>query len=117
MCKWMAAMKTASTVRHRWSAMSLAVVPLCGVRIAQAANESPGGPIDGPRLEEIVVTANTGRLSKLRSSVSVSTLDAARLQESVPGNAADILRNVPGILSQASGGEGNANISARGLPQ
>lgn len=100
-------------LQRPWTAVSLAVLQL-GVAGALEAGEQPA---DALRLEEIVVTAGAGRVSKLRSSVAVSTLDPERVQQSVPGNAADILRNVPGILAQASGGEGNANISARGLPQ
>lgn len=67
-------------------------------------------------LEDIVVTATANPLTSMRSSVSVSILDDEEIQESVADNAADILRNIPGLIVQASGGEGNANISARGLP-
>jgi len=67
-------------------------------------------------LEEVVVTATAEPRSKLRSSVAVSALDPERIQESSPTNAADILRDVPGVYAQASGGEGNANVTTRGLP-
>lgn len=43
-------------------------------------------------------------------------LPPAEIAQSDPSSAADIVRNIPGFRSQASGGEGNANISARGLP-
>lgn len=96
-----------------WTAVSLGVLQL-GVASVTEAGEQSADPL---RLEEVVVTAGAGQVSKLRSSVAVSTLDPERIQQSVPGNTADLLRNVPGVLAQASGGEGNANISARGLPQ
>lgn len=67
-------------------------------------------------LDTMVVTSTANPLSGIRSSVAVSTLDLEQIQQSAPGNAADILRNVPGVISQASGGEGNANVSVRGLP-
>jgi outer membrane receptor protein involved in Fe transport len=67
-------------------------------------------------LQQVVVTATVDPRSKLRSSLAVSTLDAERIQESVPTNAADILRDIPGMNAQASGGEGNANVTVRGLP-
>lgn len=70
-------------------------------------------PVD---LETVVVTATANPLSSIRSSVSVSILDPEQIQQSAPGNAAEILNNVPGLLVQSSGGEGNANITARGLP-
>ena len=103
-----------------------------GIGIVEAEGATPGengqpAPVqagsatdrngDAVPLEEIVVTATTSERSKLRSSASVSTLSAEQIDQSVPGNAADILRNVPGIIAQASGGEGNANVTARGLPQ
>ena len=43
-------------------------------------------------------------------------LPPAEIAQSDPSSAADIVRTLPGCRSQASGGEGNANISARGLP-
>jgi outer membrane receptor protein involved in Fe transport len=98
---------------RQWTAMSLGVLQL-SIAGAPEAGEQPTDPL---RLEEIVVTAGSGQVSKLRSSVAVSTLEPERIQQSVPGNSADLLRNVPGVLAQASGGEGNANISTRGLPQ
>lgn len=89
-------------------------------------DSSPGNDqaeVDGadapPRhqLETVVVTATANPLARIRSSASGSVLYPDEIRQSTPSNAADILRNVPGILSQASGGEGNANVSARGLPQ
>jgi outer membrane receptor for ferrienterochelin and colicin len=50
------------------------------------------------------------------SSISVSTLDADQIQTSGAQNAADLLRSIPGIRSESSGGAGNANVSVRGLP-
>jgi outer membrane receptor protein involved in Fe transport len=72
---------------------------------------------DGPlRLDAIVVTGNAAGLSKMRSSLSISTLDLEQIQQAAPDSASDILRSVPGVLAQSSGGEGNANVTARGLP-
>ncbi len=67
-------------------------------------------------LDEIVVTAVANPTSKFKSSVSVSTLSADQVLQSAPRSAAEILRNIPGIRSESSGGEGNANIAVRGLP-
>ncbi|HJV67534.1 TonB-dependent receptor [Ideonella sp.] len=118
----------------RWALAVAAVLLPCqpagaadndeGTRAAGAAptpapaSETPPADTAGTplQLERIVVTGTAGRLSKLRSSLSVSTLDAERLQQLGADSASDILRSVPGILAQSSGGEGNANITARGLP-
>ncbi|MFU8788604.1 MAG: Plug domain-containing protein [Methylobacter sp.] len=67
-------------------------------------------------LDTLVITSTANPLSGIRSSAAFSTLDYEQIQESAPSSAADILRNVPGIIAQASGGEGNANVSVRGLP-
>jgi outer membrane receptor protein involved in Fe transport len=82
-----------------------------------AAKPAPGGAKpQGLGLEEVVVTARANPATKLRSSISVSTLNDQTIRQSAPSSAADILRDVPGIRAEASGGEGNANISVRGLP-
>jgi outer membrane receptor protein involved in Fe transport len=67
-------------------------------------------------LEEIVVTATAKPTKKLETSISVSDLSADQLEQIAPQSTADILRDIPGIRSEASGGEGNANIAVRGLP-
>ena len=67
-------------------------------------------------LEQIVVTATAHPTRVIKSSVSVSTLTASQLQQLAPASTAGILQNIPGIRSEASGGEGNANIAVRGLP-
>jgi len=71
---------------------------------------------DGLGLQEVVVTATPAGSPKMQSSVSVSTLNADALQQLQPLSAADVLRDIPGIRSEASGGEGNANVAVRGLP-
>jgi outer membrane receptor protein involved in Fe transport len=67
-------------------------------------------------LEEIVVTATAKPTKKIEASVSISTLSQSQLELVQPQSTADILRDIPGIRSEASGGEGNANIAVRGLP-
>jgi outer membrane receptor protein involved in Fe transport len=80
------------------------------------ASAPPENVSDGLSLEEVVVTATANRVSKMDSSVSVSTLDSSQLQQLQPTSAADVLRDIPGIRAEASGGEGNANVAVRGLP-
>ncbi len=66
--------------------------------------------------EDIIVTAVARGSNRLDTSVSVSTLSEELIAEAAPRSAAEILRNIPGIRSESSGGEGNANIAVRGLP-
>jgi outer membrane receptor protein involved in Fe transport len=79
-----------------------------------AAQETP--PADGLNMERVVVTGSTGGSSKMKSSVSISTLDGDVIKNSAPMSAAEVLRSVPGVRSESSGGEGNANITVRGVP-
>ena len=67
-------------------------------------------------LNEVVVTGVSTPGSKLTSSVSVSSITSADLLKSAPRTTAEIFRTIPGIRSEASGGDGNTNITVRGVP-
>lgn len=67
-------------------------------------------------LDTVVVTGTPIGTSKMKASVSISTLEADQVMQSAPTNAAEILRAVPGVRSESSGGEGNANLTVRGVP-
>ncbi len=67
-------------------------------------------------LDEVVVTASPAGRSKMKSSDSVTSVGEEAISRSGATNAAEILRTVPGIRSESSGGEGNANVTVRGAP-
>jgi outer membrane receptor protein involved in Fe transport len=100
---------------------ALAVLPVLA-QAQQAASEPAAKSADTDKkpgavgLEEVVITARAKPQTKLRSSISVTSLSPDTIAQSSPSSAADILRDVPGIRAEASGGEGNANIAVRGLP-
>lgn len=90
--------------------------------LAQSAPADPAqiAPDDAaaqaaPR-DDIVVTAVARGANLLSTSVSVSSLGQEEIAKQAPRSAAEIFRNIPGIRSESSGGEGNANIAVRGLP-
>ena len=91
-------------------AAALALLPM----LAQAQAAEPAA--DGLKLDSIVITGTATARTKMKQSVSVSTLDADQLQNAVAASAVDVLRTVPGLRAEASGGEGNANLGVRGLP-
>lgn len=101
-------------------ALSWAVCLLLAPAFAHAQSaEAPGAAEDAPGsgdLDEIVVTATAGGKSKLRTSVSTSSVTPETIERSAPRSTAEIFRNIPGIRSESTGGEGNANIAVRGLP-
>tara|TARA_R110002012_G_scaffold274803_1_gene461187 strand:+ start:384 stop:2996 length:2613 start_codon:yes stop_codon:yes gene_type:complete len=71
---------------------------------------------DAESLDAIVVTGVTNPKAKIESSVSVTTLGTTSITQSAPRTTAEIFRTIPGIRSESSGGEGNSNISVRGVP-
>ena len=73
-------------------------------------------PLDATPPDEIVVTAVARGQNRLDSSVSVSSLNADAIASAAPRSAAELFRSLPGIRSESSGGEGNANIQSRGIP-
>ena len=82
--------------------------PLAAQDEAKTASEGEGS--------EIIVTAVARGQNRLESSVSVSTIGAEVITNLAAPSSADLIRQVPGIRSEASGGEGNANIAVRGIP-
>ena len=73
---------------------------------------------DPPAIDasEIVVTAVARGQNVLDSSVSVSSLNSEAIVDLASRSSAELIRQIPGIRSESSGGEGNANIAVRGLP-
>ena len=85
---------------------------------ADAAKEAPAAATsgDGLKLERIVVTGTAVSRSKMQQSVSVSDLDSEQLGNLVVNSASEALRSIPGLRSESSGGESNANVGVRGIP-
>lgn len=94
-------------------ALCAAIAP--GLAAAQSADDAAGDTTTSD-LDEIVITATAGGKSKLRTSVSTSSLTPEAIERSAPRSTTEIFRNIPGVRSESTGGEGNANIAVRGLP-
>jgi outer membrane receptor protein involved in Fe transport len=77
------------------------------------AQDSVDETVEG---EEIIVTAVARGQNRIESSVSVSAIGAEAIANLNAPSSADLIRQIPGIRSEASGGEGNANIAVRGIP-
>ncbi len=109
------------TLRPLAFALSLAFVAV-GAAHAQtapaspAAAETPAALQDSLQLDRIVVTGSTVMRSKFKQSVSVSQIDGEQVQKAVASSATELLRAVPGLRAESTGGEGNANLGVRGLP-
>ncbi|MGB5942421.1 MAG: TonB-dependent receptor [Leeuwenhoekiella sp.] len=71
---------------------------------------------DAQALDQVIVTGVANPRSRIESSVSVTSLKPSTIEQSAPRSTAEIFRTIPGIRSESSGGEGNANIAVRGVP-
>ncbi len=93
-----------------------ALVLLAATAQAQTAPAAESPDSGGVNLQELVVTATSRPERKIDTSISVSSDTAVVIAQIGPQSAADLVRSIPGIRAEASGGEGNANIAVRGLP-
>lgn len=91
---------------------------LSGSALAEEAKDPQGEANEADALDfnKIIVTGVARKTTKMDSSVSVSRIDPEDIEIQTPRTTAEIFRNIPGIRSESTGGEGNANIAVRGLP-
>jgi outer membrane receptor protein involved in Fe transport len=98
-------------------AVALAALQLSAAHAQTAPAAAPAADAnDTLQLERIVVTGSTVLRTKMKQSVSVSNIDSDQIEKSVAASATEVLRAVPGLRAESSGGEGNANLGVRGLP-
>ena len=101
-------------------AAALALLPMASAlaqsAAAPATPASAANPSDGLKLDSVVVTGSSTGATKMRSSVSISTLEGDGIVAATAASATEVLRSVPGLRSESSGGESNANVGVRGIP-
>jgi outer membrane receptor protein involved in Fe transport len=100
-------------MKLRYALCASAALPILMATPAFAQDSSDETIAEG---EEIIVTAVARGQNRIESSVSVSSIGAEAIANLAAPSAADLIRQIPGIRSEASGGEGNANIAVRGIP-
>ncbi len=66
--------------------------------------------------DEIIVTGVAKATTVFQSSSSVSVLPAEEIQNLAPRSINELFRSIPGVKSEDTGGDANANIKVRGLP-
>ena len=83
----------------------------------QPGTPTDAGATDANALEEIVVTGTAARgLKKLDASYSITTASLEEMRDAAPSSAADLLKVVPGLWAESSGGVAGANIEVAGFP-
>jgi outer membrane cobalamin receptor len=84
-----------------------------------AGDPAPAADAAATPPQEIVVTGNANREGqrKIDASYSISTASAAQIREVQPTSTADLLKIVPGVWVESSGGQAGANVFIRGFPR
>ena len=67
-------------------------------------------------LDEVVVTATATKTKKLDASFEITTTSLAEIRDAAPLSSADLLKVVPGLWAESSGGPTGANIEIAGYP-
>ncbi|MBN2595908.1 MAG: TonB-dependent receptor [Marinifilaceae bacterium] len=67
-------------------------------------------------LDQVTVTGVVNQKSNIESSVALTTLKPKFVEVFGAATTAELFKAIPGIRSESSGGEGNANIAVRGIP-
>lgn len=69
-------------------------------------------------IDEVIVTgtANGEAIRKLDASFAISTVSDADIAQVAPSSTADLLKTVPGVWVESSGGVAGANVFVRGFP-
>jgi outer membrane receptor protein involved in Fe transport len=79
----------------------------------QAADAAPAA--DQP---DIIVTGRAAGngINKLEAGYSVTTMSADDIKLQAPKSAGDVLKSIPGVWVESSGGVGTSNVFVRGIP-
>jgi len=97
-------------------AVAAEVAPAAPTAEAAATDAAAEGDTPQKGNEEVFSTGVAKGRDRLDSATSTSALKASEIDKIGARSVADILRTIPGIRAEAGGGEGNANITIRGLP-
>jgi len=74
---------------------------------------------DLTQTQQVVVTGNARRegILKKEAGYSITTADAEQIKDAAPTDTADLLKIVPGVFVETTGGQAGANIRVRGFPE
>ncbi len=67
-------------------------------------------------IDDVVITGNASAKASIKTSTSISTLKMKEIINAAPRTTAEIFRTIPGVRAESSGGEGNSNLTVRGVP-
>lgn len=109
----------------RASYLLIGVAPIA-LLSAAVAHAAPADPVDQvasgaaakvvAKAEEVFSTGVAKGRDRLDSATSTSAIKESEVQKLGGRSLADILRNIPGVRTESSTGNGNSNYTIRGLP-
>ncbi len=93
------------------------------ITLHQAADAPAGGVLSAgnqaaQEMETVIVTGSSNLLGerKLDASFSITTASESQIREAAPSSTADLLKIVPGVFVESTGGVSGANVEVRGFP-
>ncbi|MBV6320496.1 TonB-dependent receptor [Duganella violaceipulchra] len=104
------------------SAVTAAVLTLVNQTAAQAQSAAPTEQGTSKEVtaevQQVVVTgvASARGVRKVDSAFSITTATEEQLKQASPSSTADIMKLVPGVYAESTGGQSGANIEVRGFP-
>ncbi|MQA22266.1 TonB-dependent receptor [Rugamonas rivuli] len=104
------------------SAVTAAVLTLVNQTAAQAQSAAPTEPVPSKEVaaevQQVVVTgvASARGVRKVDSAFSITTATEEQLKQASPSSTADVMKLVPGVYAESTGGQSGANIEVRGFP-
>jgi iron complex outermembrane receptor protein len=108
--------------------LALVLAPLNVVQAQQTTDEDEAAVEEAEQadeaeaadelMDEIIVTgiADSTEVRKFDASFAITTLPGDEIEKFDPKSTADLLRVVPGVWSESSGGVSGANVFVRGFP-
>lgn len=100
------------------TAVAIAVLTLTQQAQAQvqAAPQAESTEVS-KEIQQVVVTGSAvNGVRKVDATYSITTANEEQLREAAPSSTADLLKIVPGVFAEATGGTAGANIEVRGFP-
>ncbi len=100
-------------------AAAIALFSQAGVAMAQsAADESAQPQAEEASVDKDIVVVGTAGAGTRRqdAAFAVTTLSNDAIERAAPNSTADVLRTIPGVSAESSGGQNGANIFVRGYP-
>jgi iron complex outermembrane recepter protein len=83
----------------------------------RAEPEGSAVPVDQTVGEDIIVVGTAGGgIRRQDAAFAVTSLSNDAIERAAPNSTADLLRTVPGVSAESSGGQNGANIFVRGYP-